>query len=303
MKLMGRFVPQRMVPVHRVLFRIGSFEIYSYGFVLVVAFLLSLWMTVVRGRKKGYAPELVVDLCCWILAGGVIGARLLYVVLDYQGYLSHPLMILNLRQGGLSWHGALAGGALAVWLFVKKHRLPFLPLADLCSPGAVFGLGIGRLGCLLNGCCLGKVTSLPFGLEFPETSYLGRRHPAQLYEMALDLLIVATLLNWEKQRDAAAKAPPVPGEMLLLMLALYSMARFVVEFFREGALLLGALTLGQWVSLAIAILSWFLLKRRLGLSDRQAGALTGAQPSDDAAKPSDDGTESSSDSGQSTKES
>ncbi len=161
--------------------------IRGYGAMMLLAVVSGTLLAAWRAKRVGLNPDLMFTLIFWMLIPGIIGARGFYVVeywsrdywpayADKGGSLGALLgSILNLTQGGLVVYGSFFGGLLGMLLFVRKHRLPLLALADLIAPSMLLGLAIGRVGCLLNGCCFGGVCDHPWAIEFPATSPAYRR--------------------------------------------------------------------------------------------------------------------------------
>ncbi len=238
--------------MHQVLFSIGGFKIYSYGATLVAAFLIAIAVAVRQGKKSGFSDEVILDLSLVLLISGVLGSRLLYVLLNLGDYLQRPLSILNLREGGLSLHGGLILGFLAAFWFCRKKNIAFWALMDAISPSFILGMAIGRMGCFLNGCCFGKVTSLPWGVVYSSAHIPLVRHPSQVYEMLLDLAVFFLLLYWQGKKK-------FDGEVLFLTLMMYSAVRFTVEFFREGLFFFWGLSLAQFGSILIIVLCLVLI--------------------------------------------
>jgi len=202
-----------------------------------------------------------VDVTIYAIVGGVTGARLIYVFLNIKHFISTPLHIFYIREGGLSWHGGLLGGFLGL---VVLHFVRKIPLGKICDFGAVhitIGLAIGRIGCFLNGCCYGKVTHVPWAIEFKGAVIPGLRHPTQLYESFLLVIAFLFLLWWWKRKK-------FDGEMTMMMLALYGIIRFVVEIFRYNTpnqyLFGGSLSLAQYFSILLTIIfgTIIFIKRR-----------------------------------------
>ncbi len=233
--------------MHRVLFTIFNFPVYTYGVMLVTGFITGILLTVRRNRSKSISSDDIMDFSLYLLLGGLVGARLVYVLLHFSEYAISPLSIINLREGGLAWHGALLGGLVAFLFFTRKRKLDFGELVDLCAPGIMLGLAVGRIGCFMNGCCLGDPTTLPWGVVFPEAGPI-KRHPTQLYELILDLLVVLFLIHHEKKKK-------FNGEIALLMLTSYSLVRFFVEFFRFSPPRIAGLSLAQYLSLLMALVT------------------------------------------------
>ncbi|NUQ64082.1 MAG: prolipoprotein diacylglyceryl transferase [Pirellulales bacterium] len=149
--------------------------IRGYGVMLLVALVAGTGMAAYRGRRLGIDPELIFAMAFWLFVPGILGARLFYVV-EYWRDFSRPTIggtlieILKVTEGGLVVYGSLVGGFLGLVAFLAKHRLPMLAMFDLLAPSVVLGMAIGRLGCMLNGCCFGGVCDLPWAVRFPAES-------------------------------------------------------------------------------------------------------------------------------------
>lgn len=243
--------------MHRVFFKIGNFEIYTYGVMLVIGYLTAICFTMWRNKNKNIINEDIMDFSFYLLLSGIIGARVFYVMLHLKDYISSPISMLNLREGGLAWHGALVGGFIAFAVFSKKRGIDVYAFLDLCAPSIMLGLAIGRIGCFLNGCCVGNETTLPWGIVFKSAGYFTPRHPTQLYELFFDLVIFAILLWWDKRKK-------FEGETVILMFVLYSAVRFIVECFRLSPPRYFGLSIAQYSSIFIAIiaLAWLFLGRK-----------------------------------------
>ena len=193
-----------------------------------------------------------------VLVGGVIGGRLLFVVINWQEYMQEPLRIFMINEGGMAFHGSLVMGFIGGAIVVKIKKLPFWKVADIVALYAPLGHAIGRVGCFLNGCCYGGITNSSLGVMFPgDTVY---RLPAQLYSsfFLVLLFIVLRLMRNEKHFE---------GFIFSMYVMLYSVYRFFIEFLRDDnpAIYLG-MTLSQVISaglfIAGAILYLFLSKRK-----------------------------------------
>ena len=230
------------------------------------------------------APAQIEDLLTWIILGVILGGRLGFV-LFYQPayYLANPTEILMVWQGGMAFHGGLLGVVIAAWLYSLRHNIPKLSLADLITHTVPPGLLLGRLANFINAELWGRPSDLPWAVIFPGQAAqdcpgivdLCARHPSQLYEAALEGLLLGALLLWLVWRRGALKRP---GLITGLFLAGYGLSRFVVEFFRQPdaqfvtpgnplglAWQLGdyGLTMGQLLSLPmIALGLWFAFRAR-----------------------------------------
>lgn len=226
--------------------RIGPLHVRWYGLMYILGFLAAYWLIPKQKRSKqiGLVGTTAQDLILYLTIGLVAGARLGYILFyqyaDLLSYLQRPLSIIAVWQGGMSFHGGLAGCLLAGWLFSRRKRLPFWAVADSVVVTAPIGLFFGRLGNFINGELYGRVSDVPWAMVFPEGGPLPR-HPSQLYEALLEGLLMFVVL-WHLR-----KKPFQDGTMVALFLCLYGMLRFVAEFFREPDAHLGFIW--QWLSM------------------------------------------------------
>lgn len=237
-----------------VIAHIGPLSIHSWGTMLVVALAVGAWLVGREMKKEGRDPWQAFDLALWAGISGLVCSRIVYILINLPSYLTRPMDILT-EHYGLSWHGALLGGFIAGYLYVRRIKLPIGRAADMAAPAVCLGYSIARVGCFLAGCCHGIPTNLPWGFVFYDVP----RHPTQLYASLLNLLVFAALMLL---RD---RPRPFAGSLWLYYLGLYSIQRFIVEFWREGVHIWGWLSLGQAVSIAIAVVSfaalWYLGRR------------------------------------------
>ena len=166
----------------------GGVPIRGYGVLLLASVLSGIMLSVSRARKIGIDPEIILSLATWFFISGLIGARLFYVV-EYWPNFRKPsigetlVAIVNLTQGGLVVYGSMLAGGAALVVFIRKHHLPGLAFADLIAPGVVLGVGMGRIGCFLNGCCYGGISDVPWAVSFPAGSpaYIDQAQRGELY--------------------------------------------------------------------------------------------------------------------------
>lgn len=240
--------------MYPVLVRIGPINIYSYGVMLALAFLVAIFLARRHAIFLGMDGDAIIDLGIWLIISGILGARLLYVLLNLNYYKEVPLESVMIWRGGLVWYGGLISAVLvAVW-FLRKRKMPILKTGDLMLPYVALGQAIGRIGCFLNGCCYGKPTALAFGVSF--TSAQAPVHPTQLYESAAMFLLYLAL----------RKIKPGNGKTILLYLLFYAAFRFFNEFLRgDNPIALMGLTISQIISVIvfiIAIILWRSLPSR-----------------------------------------
>jgi len=250
-----------------ILFYLGGFPVRAFGLLVGLGFVLGLWTSARRATRAGIHPNAVYDLGPWLLAGGLIGARTLYVITFWKSeFASQPLAdVFKIWNGGLVFYGGLILAIIVGILRVRSLGLPLWTLADALAPGIALGHGFGRLGCLLNGCCFGRAAEFPWSIRFPvEHATHGLAvHPAQIYESLLDFSLYGVLAWWFPRRK-------FNGQVFALYLLAYAGVRSVSEYFRgdyavTSAPLQGVLTPGQFMSVLIfiaGILFWISLRKR-----------------------------------------
>jgi len=245
-----------------ILIKIGSVELRSYGVMIALAFVVGTWLGLREARRKGFDPELIYDLLFVAMLCSLAGARLYYVLVSEPlEYLSHPLSILAVWNGGMALHGGLLGGLLGGWWFTRSRRLPFWRFADTVTPSIMLGQAVGRMACVLNGCSYGRPTSLPWAIIFTNPNSAAPHnvplHPTQFYELSADLTLFGLLwlLRTRLRFD---------GQLFLLYWMSYGIARLILESFRGDSLMVGGLIpVPQLASGVIIVLAaWVYLNRR-----------------------------------------
>lgn len=255
-----------------VLIQIGPLAIRWYGFFMAVSIAVGFYYFIKYGLRRGIAEDDLYNLAIAAVIGGIVGARLVYVLTNWGDYAGNPVEILRVDHGGLSFHGAVGGGALAVWLLGRRRGIPFDRVADLSVPGIATGIILVRIGNLFNAEVLGRVAeALPWD-----------RHPAQLYGSAVGVvaLVVHNLL-------ARRRPKPADGVLFWSFLLVYSFLRgFVEETFRDNPLYawgyvnerwgVGFFTLTHLITPLMLALSWIMLaraRRRGVVSERDGDAV------------------------------
>jgi phosphatidylglycerol:prolipoprotein diacylglycerol transferase len=232
---------------------------------LVIALVMGIWLAAIEGRRRGVSYDTVLDASLYALIGGLIGTRLFFVAQQFHKYAADFWSIFNLREGGLSYHGAIIGGLVGLLIFARRRKIPVSLLADLYAVSALAGLAVGRIGCLMNGCCYGKPFDGPWAVHLPEVApALIGRHPVQIYEALLCVAGVGLLALWNRRRL-------FDGEIILAFGGIYSVIRFLMEFLREGHLLPGGLTLAQYVSIPLALLCFASIVKGRAKARRSGG--------------------------------
>lgn len=216
--------------MYPVLFKLGHFELRSYGVIVALSFLLALWVSTREAKRKGLDPALIQDFAFYALLGGIVGARIYFVLFSDPAYfLQKPWEILAIWRGGIGIIGALLGGlSVALW-YCRKKGLSFWRFADTLAPGAILGQAAGILACLLNGDSYGKPTNLAWAITYTDPRAMAPLnvplHPVEIYEMAIYFLVL--LLVWQTRKKYRTD-----GLAFLTYLAGYGAARLSVEFFR-----------------------------------------------------------------------
>jgi len=227
------------------LFEIFGYPVSSFGVMLAAAFLVGTWIVQVRLREEGLDPELAPTLLLYVMAGGILGAKL-YFAVDVSLRTGQPFSALLFSRDGITFYGGLIGGTLAGALGTRIHGAPVKTLADCCAVGGAVGQAIGRVGCFLVGDDYGRATDVPWAVAFPQGAPPTTQtvHPTQLYEIAW-LLPVAWFL-WRRRR----RSPFLFGEYV----ALNGAGRFVIEFWRVNEPVALGLTEPQWIGLGLVLL-------------------------------------------------
>ena len=250
--------------------QVGPLAVHWYGLTYLVAFGLFLWLGSLRVRqpawaRAGWVKRDIEDLLFYGVLGVVLGGRLGYVLFykpDY--YISHLTEIFAVWKGGMAFHGGMLGVAIAMFVFARMRAKPWLEVTDLIAPCAATGLASGRIGNFINGELVGRVAdpSLPWAMVFPQVDQLPR-HPSQLYQFALEGLLLFVLI-W-----LYARKPRAVGQVSGAFLLGYGVLRFVAEYFRQPDDFLGYRALGwsqgQWLCVPMilgGIALWLWSRRR-----------------------------------------
>lgn len=231
--------------MHPEICKLGPLAIYSYGFMLMLAFAAAAFLAGAQAKRKGIDPDIIFNLCFTVFISGIAGARIFYVLLNFGYYLHNPLEIIMLQKGGLAWFGGLISGVFSGIYYLKSKKLSVYGITDMLVPFVALAQAIGRLGCFLNGCCYGKESA--FGIYFPSSGAV--LIPTQLYSSLL-LVFIFIFLRFLQER------PHQEGAIFFTYLLLYSAKRFLIEFWRaDSPSLAFGLTLFQFISIAIFLIA------------------------------------------------
>ena len=245
-------------------FYIGPLKIYFYGIIIMVGVLVAVWISIRETKKRGLVSEIIWDLVPWLLVSGIIGARIWHVLTPSKSmgvgnnyYFSHPIEILNIRQGGLGIPGGVIGGAAALIIFSKKNNLKFFEWADIIAPGLAIAQAIGRWGNFVNQELYGPPSDLPWAIFIDPAHRLSgyeefsRFHPMFLYESFWNLInfIILSLLS-QKLKDKL-----IPGDIFFGYLIIYPIGRFLLEYIRLDSSFIIGVNANQITMAVVAILS------------------------------------------------
>lgn len=235
------------------LFSIGPFTVHGYGLMIALGILACIAMGMYRARKKSMNDEAVLDIAIFGVLFGFVGAKALYVIVEFPSFLKEPMSVLG--SEGFVVYGGIIAGVVAAIIYCRIKHLNFLEYFDLLIPSVALAQGFGRIGCFLAGCCYGKETSAFWGITFPEGSLAPsgvKLIPTQLLSSAGDFLIMFLLLAYSKHSKKT-------GNVGFLYMLLYGVGRFFLEFLRsDDRGTVGMLSTSQFISIGIVLLALLL---------------------------------------------
>jgi phosphatidylglycerol:prolipoprotein diacylglycerol transferase len=248
--------------INPIAFSFGPMAVHWYGITYLFAFIGCFWLSVIRGRTRGWTSQQLTDVLFYVAMGIIFGGRIGYILFYYPAeILRQPLTMLAFWEPGRSFHGGMLGVFIALLFYVKFNFKKFIELTDFIAPAVPIGLGFGRLGNFINGELYGRITTMPWGMIFPHAGPQPR-HPSQLYELFLEGFVLCVFLVWY-----ARKSRPL-GAVSGMFLLGYGVIRCLVEFVRapddgHGFVAFNWLTMGQLLSIPMIILGlYFVLRNR-----------------------------------------
>ena len=243
--------------------QIGPVAVHWYGLTYLAAFALFVWLArqrlahpdVARMGEGAWSAATIDDLLFYGVVGVIVGGRVGYCLFYKPAYYAaHPLEVLYVWQGGMSFHGGMLGVIAAMVVFARRLSVPWLAVTDFIAPCVPTGLAAGRVGNFINGELWGRAAdvNLPWAMVFPQSGSLLPRHPSQIYQFLLEGLLLFALLWW------LARKPRPLGWVSGAFLMGYGSLRFIAEYFREPDAHLGLLTLGlsmgQWLCVPMVLM-------------------------------------------------
>ena len=245
--------------MHNDIFSIGSITIHGYGLMIAIGFMVALLVGTYRAKKKGLDPEVVSSIAMLAIVCGFLGAKVLYVIVEFDDFLKSPMSVIG--SEGFVVYGGIIAGALSAIIYCRIKKISFMSYFDLMMPSVAIAQGFGRMGCFLAGCCYGMETQSMLGVIFPEGSLAPagiKLLPTQLFSSAGDFLI-AGILIWFSSKSRCK------GDIGALYLLLYWIGRFAIEFLRNDERgIVGMLSTSQFISIFFVIgsLVLFLINHR-----------------------------------------
>ncbi len=250
--------------MYPILLEIGSMKLYTYGLFLALGFITAIWFTKRNALFYGISHQNVSDLFFTILVAAILGARLLYVIINFGDYTDSFLDVFKIWNGGLVFFGGFISASLAAVVFCRIKKLEIWKTADVLAPGLALGHSVGRFGCLFAGCCYGRTCDLPIAITFTNPSGLAplhaALHPTQLYMVGTNFVLFLILLAIQKRKRFT-------GMVFLSYVMLYSLFRAIVEYFRgdfRGDCIFEFISLSQGIGLVVSCvaLAFMIIKAR-----------------------------------------
>lgn len=236
--------------IDRVAFSIFGIDIYWYAIIIIGGILIGAKIAQREFVRRGFSEDFVYDLLFIVLPIAIIGARIWYVVFEWELYKNDPIQILNFRAGGLAIHGGILFALIALYFYSKKRKIPLLDLTDVMVVSLALGQAIGRWGNFINGEAHGSATDLPWAILVDGV----RVHPTFLYESIGDFLIFLFLMAYRKRK-------PAKGKQTAIYFLAYGVLRFFVEGLRTDSLMIGSIRMAQLTSVIYVIIGIFLFIR------------------------------------------
>jgi len=259
--------------MHPILFEFGPLTIYSYGAMLCLAFMVTIIWALREAPAEKINRDYLYDLFIVVMLFSLLGSRLAYVVLNWDFYREGPWWkVFAFREGGLTFMGGLILAVLGGIIYCYYRKINFLRYLDFFAPFIALGYAVTRIGCFLNGCCYGHITSLPWGVVFPAVDSF-HRHPTQLYASGAALIIFFLLRVLKRYKF-------FDGFVFVLFIIFYGVYRFIVEFYRIEEPFVGFMTQAQLASLILILAGVVIFfwkkgeKRKIGKTNKKkAGEL------------------------------
>jgi phosphatidylglycerol:prolipoprotein diacylglycerol transferase len=244
-----------------------SFHVYFYGILITLGVVAATLLAGAQAKRRGQDPEIIWDMLFWVVIAGIVGARIWHVLtpppsmiaqgITTQYYLTHPLLMIDIRNGGLGIPGAVIGGVLAMWIYTRRKKLSLVTWLDITAPGLALAQSIGRWGNFFNQELYGAPTNLPWKIyidpahRLPGFENIAYYHPLFLYESLWNLANMAILLLLSRRFSDRLKI----GDIFLTYLVIYPVGRFLLDFLRLDASRVAGINANQTLSAIVAIVA------------------------------------------------
>lgn len=255
--------------MHPVLFDLHFAKVYSWGFMMALAVILSIFVSGKMFKSEGYKSDHSFNIVLCLIISGIIGSRLGYmIVYAPDEFFSNPLSIFKMNSSGgfsgMMWYGGFILSAVTFFTYLRIYHLPTWKFADMMGPVFIMGYAIVRIGCFLAGCCYGKITTSAIGVVFPVVDN-ALRYPTQLISSGINFIFFILLLILFKYRR-------FDGQVFFTSIIGYTVYRFFIEFLRDSDVYYGIFSPGQVISIplfAIAIFFYFYLSFKKQNSNKE----------------------------------
>jgi len=218
-----------------ILFEIHGIKVYGYGLMIALGIITAIYiverMIKDKNKKLSLSSDDIFTLSVYAVIGGVLGGKLLYIIVEMKQFIQDPKEFINTLGSGFVVYGSILGGIAGAYIFAKRKKIKLLAITDLLAPGVAIAQGFGRIGCFLAGCCYGKVTNSFLGVSFnsPFTPDQLPRYPTQVFSSIFDFALgIFLLVYWIKYSSERSR-----GKVFSLYLIIISIGRFLVEFIRD----------------------------------------------------------------------
>jgi phosphatidylglycerol---prolipoprotein diacylglyceryl transferase len=264
------------INIEPVLLRWGPLVVTWHGFFTAVGVLFGIWLATRLSVERGFTEDDIMSVALWSVIGGIVGARLMHVIDQWEYYVQDPVAILRVNEGGLAIWGTIIGGPIAGAIYARWRGFSIPRLLDTCGLGLILGMAIGRLGDVINGEHHGADASVPWSVRYTHPNTLGDLqvpvHLAVGYELLWDL-VVLVLCMWVLYRQVM----PREGMVFWTMIALYSLGRFVVQFYRLDTEFLWGLSQAQLLAFGVGALAVWILVYQAASSRRALAVEEGGE--------------------------
>ena len=245
--------------MHPILFDFFGIPLYTYGLFVALGFMTAVFVSRKLAAPRGIKEQTITDIYFIILLSAIVGARGLYILVNFDSYKNNLFDIFKIWSGGLVFFGGFILAVVATLVYLNYRKLNVWLTADVIVPGIALGHSLGRVGCLFAGCCYGKTCDLPIAINFTHPQSLAPLHtalyPTQIYMVLSNLTLFFILLGVTKNKK-------FHGQVFIVYIMLYSLFRFIIEFFRgdfRGDFFLASISLSQGIGITVSVVACILL--------------------------------------------